>query len=125
MLLVMKRTKNLKNYEIFRFKVDNITEFSDKKLKPFTSIDYIFDFSSSSDTSLKYVSSPEILYSVDVQNQSDHYINFKLGFDLTSLEGLNISSSYERNQGNEGTKVIPFQLVEVLNQNLILNMHLL
>ena len=86
------------------FKVDNITEFSDKKLKPFTSIDYIFDFSSSSDTSLKYVSSPGTLYSVDVQNQSDHYINFKLGFDLTSLEGLNISSSYERNQGNEGTK---------------------
>ena len=86
------------------FKVDNITEFSDKKLKPFTSIDYIFDFSSSSDTSLKYVSSPGTLYSVDVQNQSDHYINFKLGIDLTSLEGLNISSSYERNQGNEGTK---------------------
>ena len=86
------------------FKVDNITEFSDKKLKPFTSIDYIFDFSSSSDTSLKYVSSPGTLYSVDVQNQSDHYINFKLGFDLTSLEGLNISSSYERNQGNEATK---------------------
>ena len=73
-------------------------------LKPFTSIDYIFDFSSSSDTSLKYVSSPGTLYSVDVQNQSDHYINFKLGFDLTSHEGLNISSSYERNQGNEATK---------------------
>jgi len=86
------------------FKIDNILEFSDKKLKPFTSLDYIFDFSSSTDTSLKYVSSPGTLYSIDVQNQSDHYVNFKLGFDLTSLEGLNISARYDRNQGNDGTK---------------------
>ena len=86
------------------FKIDNILEFSDKKLKPFTSLDYIFDFSSSTDTSLKYVSSPGTLYSIDVQNQSDHYVNFKLGFDLTSLEGLNISARYGRNQGNDGTK---------------------
>ena len=86
------------------FKIDNILEFSDKKLKPFTSLDYIFDFSSSTDTSLKYISSPGTLYSVDVQNQSDHYVNLKLGFDLTSLEGLNISARYDRNQGNDGTK---------------------
>ena len=90
--------------------MSNIIKFNDDELKPFGSIEYGLDFSSSSDAKMHYVSDSSTVYTYTNGANSDHLISSVVGFKYTSKDRLEISSNYRRIQGNKSEQTDMFNL---------------
>ncbi len=82
------------------FEISDIIRFNDEEFRPFGSIEYGLDFSSSSDAKMNYVSDSSTVYTYTNGANSDHLISSVIGFKYTSKDHLEISSNYKRIQGN-------------------------
>ena len=90
--------------------MSNIIKFNDDELKPFGSIEYGLDFSSSSDAKMHYVSDSSTVYTYTNGANSDHLISSVVGFKYTSKDRLEISSNYRRIQGNKSEHTDTFNI---------------
>ena len=79
----------------------DMVKFNENKLKPFGSIEYGMDFSNSSDAKMNYVSDTSTIYTYTQGANSNHLITTVVGFEVITINNLNIISSYKRIQGNE------------------------
>ena len=73
---------------------------NDKLLKSNILLEYIGDFSPSTDTSVSYVTDPSTIYSISVGNQSTHNYVAGLGFDLSTDSGWSAIINYERHSAS-------------------------
>ena len=81
--------------------IDNTKTFSNGNvLKPMAHLDYISDFSPSTNTNVSYVSNPNVDYFVRIGNESSHNYRAGLGFDLSTVTGWSTIFKYERQNAN-------------------------
>ena len=81
--------------------IDNTKTFSNGNvLKPMAHLDYISDFSPSTNTNVAYVSKPNTDYFVTIGNESTHNYRAGLGFDLSTVTGWSVIFNYERQNAN-------------------------
>ena len=81
--------------------IDNTKTFSNGNvLKPMVGLDYISDFSPSTNTNVSYVSKPNTDYFVTIGNESTHNYRAGLGFDLSTVTGWSVILNYERQNAN-------------------------
>ena len=82
-------------------RIDSTKTFSNGNvLKPIVRLDYISDFSPSTNTNVSYVSSPNADYFVTIGNQSTHNYKVGLGFDISTVKGWSTIFNYERHNAN-------------------------
>ena len=75
-------------------------EFTESSFNPYGSIEYSLDFSNSSDAKMKYVSDTSTTYTYTKGPNSTHLLSSEAGFTYDTENGVNISASYKRTQGN-------------------------
>ena len=81
--------------------VDNTKIFNQgTKLKNIFRIEYLNDFSPSTNTNVSYVSDPNTDYFIRIGNQSSHNYKIGLGFDLSTISGWSIIMNYEIQNAN-------------------------
>ena len=90
--------------------ISDIIRFNDDEFKPFGSIEYGLDFSSSSDAKMHYVSDSSTIYTYTNGANSDHLISSVIGFNYTFKDYLKILSNYRRIQGNESEQTNMFNV---------------
>ena len=90
--------------------ISDIIRFNDEEFRPYGSIGYGLDFSSSSDAKMHYVSDSSTIYTYTNGANSDHLISSIVGFKYTSKDRLEISSNYRRIQGNKSEQTDMFNL---------------
>ena len=90
--------------------ISDIIRFNDDEFKPFGSIEYGLDFSSSSDAKIHYVSDSSTIYTYTNGANSDHLISSVIGFNYTFKDYLKILSNYRRIQGNESEQTDMFNV---------------
>ncbi len=90
--------------------ISDIIRFNDDEFKPFGSIEYGLDFSSSSDAKIHYVSDSSTIYTYTNGANSDHLISSVIGFNYTFKDYLKILSNYRRIQGNESEQTDTFNV---------------
>ena len=90
--------------------ISDIIKFNDDEFKPFGSIEYGLDFSSSSDAKMHYVSDSSTIYTYTNGANSDHLISSVIGFNYTFKDYLQILSNYRRIQGNESEQTDMFNV---------------
>ena len=71
-------------------------------LKPMGRLEYIADFSPSTNTNVSYVSDSGTDYFVRIGNQSTHNYKAGLGFDLSTITGWSMILNYEIDYANGG-----------------------
>ena len=71
-------------------------------LKPIGRLEYIADFSPSTNTNVSYVSDSGTDYFVRIGNQSTHNYKAGLGFDLSTISGWSMILNYEIDYANGG-----------------------
>lgn len=71
-------------------------------LKPMGRLEYIADFSPSTNTNVSYVSDSGTDYFVRIGNQSTHNYKAGLGFDLSTIAGWSMILNYEIDYANGG-----------------------
>ena len=71
-------------------------------LKPMGRLEYIADFSPSTNTNVSYVSDSGTDYFVRIGNQSTHNYKAGLGFDLSTISGWSMILNYEIDYANGG-----------------------
>ena len=79
-------------------KFDGLTNFSNSKIKPFGSLAYGYDFTDISSARLSYINDTGTTYSYNQNDNKNHILTSKLGFDYTFKDNLNIFSNYNRTQ---------------------------
>ncbi len=79
-------------------KFDGLTNFNNSKIKPFGSLEYGYDFTEISTTKLNYISDTGTTYSYDQDDNLNHVLTSKLGFNYSFKDKLNIFSNYKRTQ---------------------------
>ena len=90
--------------------ISDIIRFNDEEFRPYGSIGYGLDFSSSSDAKMHYVSDSSTIYTYTNGANSDHLISSIVGFKYTSKDRIEISSNYRRIQGNKSEQTDMFNL---------------
>ena len=81
--------------------IDNTKIFNKgTKLKNIFRIEYLNDFSPSTNTNVSYVSDPNTDYFIRIGNQSSHNYKIGLGFDLSTISGWSIIMNYEIQNAN-------------------------
>ena len=81
--------------------VDKTKKFNNSNvLKPMARLEYIADFSPSTNTNVSYVSDPGTDYFVRIGNQSTHNYKAGLGFDFSTITGWSIILNYEIDYAN-------------------------
>ena len=81
--------------------VDKTKKFNNgNKFKPMARLEYIADFSPSTNTNVSYVSDPSTDYFVGIGNQSTHNYKAGLGFDFSTITGWSIILNYETDYAN-------------------------
>jgi len=90
--------------------ISDIIRFNDDEFKPFGSIEYGLDFSSSSDAKMHYVSDSSTIYTYTNGANSDHLISSVIGFNYTFKDYLKILSNYRRIQGNQSEQTDMFNV---------------
>ena len=73
--------------------VANICLCNDEEFRPYGSIGYGLDFSSTSDAKMHYVSDSSTIYTYTNGANSDHLISSIVGFKYTSKDRLEITQS--------------------------------
>ena len=71
-------------------------------LKPMGRLEYIADFSPSTNTNVSYVTDPNTDYFIRIGNQSTHNYKAGLGFDLFTITGWSMILNYEIDYANGG-----------------------
>ena len=79
----------------------DIVKFNNNNLKPFGSIEYVMDFSNSSEAKMNYESDTSTIYTYTQGANSNHFITSMVGFEYITINNLYIVTSYKRIQGNE------------------------
>ena len=79
-------------------KFDGLTNFNNSKIKPFGSLEYGYDFTEISTAKLNYISDTGTTYSYDQDDNLNHVLTSKLGFNYSFKDKLNIFSNYKRTQ---------------------------
>ena len=79
-------------------KFDGLTNLNNSKIKPFGSLEYGYDFTEISTAKLKYKSDIGTTYSYNQDDNLNHVLTSKLGFDYSFKDKLNILSNYNRTQ---------------------------
>jgi len=79
-------------------KFDGLNDFNNSKIKPFGSLEYGYDFTEISTAKLIYISDTGTTYSYDQDDNLNHVLTSKLGFDYSFKDKLNIFSNYKRIQ---------------------------
>ena len=79
-------------------KFDGLTNFNNSKIKPFGSLEYGYDFTEISTAKLNYISDTGTTYSFDQDDNLNHVLTSKLGFNYSFKDKLNIFSNYKRTQ---------------------------
>ena len=81
--------------------VDKNKQFNNgSKFKPMARLEYIADFSPSTNTNVSYVSDPNTDYFIRIGNQSTHNYKAGLGFDLSTVTGWSVILNYEIDYAN-------------------------
>ena len=81
--------------------VDKTKKFNNGSvLKPMARLEYIADFSPSTNTNVSYVTAPSTDHFVRIGNQSTHNYNAGLGFDLSTITGWSVILNYEIDYAN-------------------------
>ena len=104
--------------------VDNTKIFNQgTKLKNIFRIEYLNDFSPSTNTNVSYVSDPNTDYFIRIGNQSAHNFKIGLGFDLSTISGWSVIMNYEMQNTNGNGNVDNLYLTAgwVPNNNTELN----
>ena len=76
----------------------NIFKKNSFTIKPYGGFEIGLDISPSSEVKLHYVSDPNTIYAKSIDQQESKNLNAKFGFDLTTIKGFSMMSSYQRNQ---------------------------
>ena len=79
-------------------KFDGLTNFNNSKIKPFGSLTYGYDFTDISSARLSYINDTGTTYSYNQNDNKNHVLTSKLGFDYSFKDNLNIFSNYNRTQ---------------------------
>jgi methionine-rich copper-binding protein CopC len=90
--------------------ISDIIRFNDEEFRPYGSIEYGLDFSSSSDAKMHYVSDSSTIYTYTNGANSDHLISSVIGFNYTFKDYLKILSNYRRIQGNQSEQTDMFNV---------------
>ncbi len=99
--LIYNKHQILKGLASVGMQIDNTKTFSNGNvLKPMVRLDYISDFSPSTNTNVSYVSKPNADYFVTIGNESSHNYRAGLGFDLSTVTGWSTIFNYERQNAN-------------------------
>ena len=81
--------------------VDKTKKFNNgNELKPMARLEYIADFSPSTNTNVSYVSDSGTDYFVRIGNQSTHNYKAGLGFDFSTITGWSIILNHETDYAN-------------------------
>ncbi len=76
----------------------NIFKKNSFTIKPYGGFEIGLDISPSSEVKLHYVSDPNTVYAKSIDQQESKNLNAKFGFDLNTIKGFSMMSSYQRNQ---------------------------
>ena len=102
--------------------IDKTQKFNNGNiLKPMARLDYIADFSPSTNTSVSYVSDASTEHFVRIGNESTHNYKAGIGFDLSTITGWSIIANYEieNSNGNGNTDNLYFSAGWVQNRKTI------
>ena len=77
---------------------DTIKHYEDKIINHTGRIEYIIDFSPSSDADFYYVSDPDTRYSLKINGEDEKSFRIGYGFDVTSISGWSVIANFERFQ---------------------------
>ena len=81
--------------------LDKKTKFDNgSTLKPMILLEYIGDFSPSTNTSVSYLSDPNTDYFINIGKESTHNLKTGIGFDLSTISGWSVILNYERENAN-------------------------
>ncbi len=78
--------------------LDDTIQLNRITFKPSGRLEYGADFSPSSNAVLSYVSDPNTDYTLSVKKEALHNFRAGVGFDIETLDGLSMTTFYERNQ---------------------------
>lgn len=77
-----------------------IKHYEDRIINHNGRLEYILDASPSSDTELYYLNNPTKIYSIKIDNETDHNYRIGYGFDVTSISGWSVIANFERENYN-------------------------
>ena len=77
---------------------ETIKHYEDKIINHTGRIEYIIDFSPSSDADFYYVSDPDTKYSLKINGEDEKSFRIGYGFDVTSISGWSVIANFERFQ---------------------------
>ena len=96
---------------------NNFINYRNSTFKPFGSIRYGLDFSSSTDAKMNYVSDPNTTYTFTGNVQSEEIYIYNFGFNHENSNGVNITFGFERREGDQNEQTNKFNFGAQLNQD--------
>ena len=78
--------------------LDDTIQLNSITFKPNGRLEYGADFSPSSNATLSYVSDPNTDYTLSVSKRALHNFRAGVGFDIQTVGGLSVITSYEKNR---------------------------
>ena len=78
--------------------MDDTIQFSSATLRPNARLEYGADFSPSSNAVLSYALNPNTDYALSVSKSALHNFRAGVGFDIETVGGISVTTSYEKNR---------------------------
>ena len=98
-ILFFKEHEILSGFGTASLLVDKtIKHYEDKIINHTGRFEYIIDLSPSSDADFYYVNNPDTKYSIKINGEEEESFRIGYGFDVTSISGWSVISSFERFQ---------------------------